>query len=434
MRTVDLIRIKRDGGKLTSEQIETLIEGYVAGRVPEYQVAAWLMAVYLRGMSAAELAALTGAMMRSGDVYDLSSIPGVKADKHSTGGVGDKVSLILAPLAASCGLVVPMISGRGLGHTGGTLDKLESIPGFTTRLSKSRFMRQLRRIGVAMGGQTARFVPADRKLYALRDVTSTVESIPLICASIMSKKLAEGCDALVLDVKTGNGAFMARPSDALRLARTLVRIGRGMGRRVSAMVTDMSQPLGRAVGNANEVAESIACLKGAGPSDLMTVTRALVVRMLTLTRTSRSEAEAGRRVDQALESGAALEKFRALIEAQDGDPRCIDDPSRLPRAPKVQMINAPRSGYLGCVDTRSIGTAAMILGAGRAVAGDDIDPAVGLLMKVKVGERLSRGQPIIELHYRDRTRFEQARALLKKSLPIVDEPVRPPRLIRRREV
>ena len=434
MRTVDLIRIKRDGGKLTSEQIETLIEGYVAGRVPEYQVAAWLMAVYLRGMSAAELAALTGAMMRSGDVYDLSSIPGPKVDKHSTGGVGDKVSLILAPLAASCGLVVPMISGRGLGHTGGTLDKLESIPGFTTRLSKSRFIRQLRRIGVAMGGQTARFVPADRKLYALRDVTSTVESIPLICASIMSKKLAEGCDALVLDVKTGNGAFMARPSDALRLARTLVRIGRGMGRRVSAMVTDMSQPLGRAVGNANEVAESIACLKGAGPSDLMTVTRALVVRMLTLTRTSRSEAEAGRRVDQALESGAALEKFRALIEAQDGDPRCIDDLSRLPRAPKVQMINAPRSGYLGRVDTRSIGTAAMILGAGRAVAGDDIDPAVGLLMKVKVGERLSRGQPIIELHYRDRTRFEQARALLKKSLPIVDEPVRPPRLIRRREV
>lgn len=435
MRAVDLIRIKREGGNLSSEEIEFLIDGYVAGEIPDYQVAAWLMAVYYNGMNAAELATLTQSMMNSGDVYDLSDIPGVKADKHSTGGVGDKVSLMLAPLAAACGAVVPMISGRGLGHTGGTLDKLEAIPGFSTNLSAARFKRQLKQIGLAMGGQTKKFVPADRKLYALRDVTCTVESIPLISASIMSKKLAEGCDVLVLDVKTGSGAFMRKQADAEKLARTMVAIGRKMGRKVSAMITDMSQPLGCAVGNANEVVESIEVLKGGGPADLVAVTRALTARMLVLGKLAKNDKEAGVQMDKAIASGAALEKFREMVETQGGDPRCVDHPEKiLPQAKKKKVITAPRSGYLTEFNTLNVGLGACVMGAGRAVVADKIDPGVGLWVRARVGDKITKGQPIYEVYYNDTKRFASAKSMLENSFKISSKRVRPPRLIRKSEV
>lgn len=434
MRTVDLIHLKRQGKALEPEQIRGLIEGYVSGSIPDYQISALLMAIYFRGMDAAELAALSDAMMRSGETYDLSSVPGAKADKHSTGGVGDKVSLILAPLAAACGLVVPMISGRGLGHTGGTLDKLEAIPGFRTGLSRTRFIRQLGKIGVAMGAQTKQFVPADRKMYALRDVTATVESIPLIAASIMSKKMAEGCDALVLDVKTGNGAFMSDPKDALVLAQTMVGIGRNMGRNVSAMITDMNQPLGRAVGNANEVVESIDCLRGEGPPDLMRVVEALTARMLVLGGVESTEAEALRSCRQAICSGAALEKFRQLVEAQGGDPRCIDKPSLLPAAPKRHDFLAMRGGYVQSFETRKIGVAAMVLGAGREVSSDPVDPGVGLEIMAKIGDRVEKGQPLFGISYRRKAQLDAAVKLLGESIIVGGERRRAPRLIHRREV
>lgn len=431
VRTVDLIRIKRDGGTLTAEQIQRLIAGYVAGEIPDYQIAAWAMAVYFNGMNSDELAALTQAMLNSGEVYDLSEIPGPTADKHSTGGVGDKVSLILAPVAAACGLYVPMVSGRGLGHTGGTLDKLESIPGFTTKLSRTRFVRQLKKVGIAMGGQTEKFVPADRLLYALRDVTATVESIPLISASIMSKKLAEGAQSLVLDVKTGNGAFMSKASDALKLAQTLVAIGRSMGRNVSALLTDMNQTLGRAVGNANEVAESIECLKGRGPADLMEVTLALTGRMLTLSGLAKDDANAKAMMQKSIETGAALEKFRQMVEAQGGDPKIADNSKLLPAAPKKRVVGAHDEGYLSEFKTRDIGTAAMLLGAGRAVKTDKIDPAVGIIVRARIGDKVERGQPIYEVHYGDESNLDQAVAMLKQSFALESAPVKPPCLIHR---
>ncbi len=435
MRAVDLIRIKREGGKLSSEEIEFLIDGYVAGRIPDYQVAAWLMAVYYKGMNAAELATLTQSMMNSGDVYDLADIPGVKADKHSTGGVGDKVSLMLAPLAAACGAYVPMISGRGLGHTGGTLDKLEAIPGFSTNLSAARFKRQLKKVGLAMGGQTEKFVPADRKLYSLRDVTCTVESIPLISASIMSKKLAEGCDVLVLDVKTGSGAFMRKQADAETLARTMVAIGRKMGRKVSAMITDMSQPLGCAVGNANEVVESIEVLKGGGPADLVAVTRALTARMLVLGKLAKNDKDAGAQMDKAIASGAALEKFREMVETQGGDARCVDHPEKiLPQAKKKKVITAPRPGYLTEFNTLNVGLGACVMGAGRAVVADKIDPGVGLWVRARVGDKITKGQPIYEVYYNDAKRFASAKTLLEDSFKISSKRARAPRLIRKSEV
>lgn len=426
---MDQIRVKRDGGALSDEQIGELVAGCVSGAIPDYQIAAWLMAVYFRGMRPKELAALTRAMVNSGEVYDLSAIPGVTADKHSTGGVGDKVSLVLAPLAAACGLYVPMVSGRGLGHTGGTLDKLESIPGLTTRLSRGRFIRQLKKIGLAMAGQTKKFVPADRMLYALRDVTSTVESIPLISASIMSKKLAEGTEVLVLDVKTGNGAFMQKQADAVKLAKTMVGIGQAMGRKVSAMITDMSQPLGRAVGNANEVAESIEALKGGGPADLMEVTFALTARMLTLAKLAKHDKEAREQMDRAIQSGAALEKFRLMIEAQGGDPRVIDDPRRLPSAPHKAVIKAPHSGYLASFDTRKIGVAASILGAGRAVANDMIDPAVGISIEAKIGEKIGSGQPLFNIYYRETKAYDSASTILMGSFTLEAMAPKPNRII-----
>lgn len=358
------------------------------GSFADYQSAALLMAIFHHGMNAGEIAALTAAMMHSGEVIELSEIAAPKVDKHSTGGVGDKVSLILAPLAAAAGLCVPMVSGRGLGHTGGTLDKLESIPGFRVGLSADEFRRQLREIGVVLAGQTDRLVPADRKLYALRDVTATVESIPLICASIMSKKLAAGVDALVLDVKVGRGAFMKTIDAARELATTLVAIGKSMGRPTSALLTEMNRPLGRAVGNAVEVIEAIECLKGNGSADLMEVTMALSVRMILLGGLEVDELGARLRLQRALDSGAALEKLRQIIAAQGGEPRVIEDYARFPRARRIVEVAAPRSGFVADVDPMVMASAAFDLGAGRRRVEDTIDPAVGIADILAAGEQV----------------------------------------------
>ena len=339
-----LIARKRDGEELSPEQIRALVDGYARGRVPDYQMAAFAMAVYFRGMSPAETAAMTLAMRDSGKVLDLSEVDGPKVDKHSTGGVGDKVSLALAPLAVACGLKVPMISGRGLGHTGGTLDKLEAIPGFRVDLSPARFVSLVRKVGCALGGQTERLAPADRRLYALRDVTATVESVPLITSSILSKKLAEGIEALVLDVKVGRGAFMKDLPSARRLARSIVRVGAEAGLPVVALLTDMDVPLGRAVGNAVETAEAFELLAGGGPEDLREVTFALTGEMLRLAGLARTAAQARRMLEHAVETGAALQAMERIVAAQGGDARCVREPSRLPRAKVVRPVPAPRPG------------------------------------------------------------------------------------------
>ena len=398
MRAYELIHRKRDGGALSAAEIEALVAGYTAGEIPDYQLAAFCMAVFFRGMDQAEVQALTGAMLRSGDVLDLSSIPGVKVDKHSTGGVGDKVSLPLAPLAAACGVKVPMVSGRGLGHTGGTLDKLEAIPGFRVDLPVERFVALVRDLGLGLIGQTDRIAPADKRLYALRDVTATVESIPLIAGSIMSKKLAEGIDALVLDVKVGRGAFMKTLPEARRLAETLAGIGRGMGKRVTALLTAMDQPLGRAVGNALEVVESIECLRGGGPADLRELTVALTAEMVLLAGLSPDLEAARARVERAIQDGSGLARLRAVVEAQGGDPAAVDDPARLPRAAQVLPILAPADGVVEAIDAEAVGLAAMALGAGRARVEDRVDPAVGVVLCRKVGERVARGEPLCLVH------------------------------------
>lgn len=434
MNPAEIIRIKRDGGELSREQIEFLIQGGVAGTVADYQLSAWLMAVFLRGMSTGELGDLTHAMMFSGEQFDLSEIHLPKVDKHSTGGVGDKTSLIIAPLAAACGLAVPMVSGRGLGHTGGTLDKLEAIPGFTTQLTQDQFKRQTERIGLAMGAQTPKFVPADRKLYALRDVTATVESIPLIAASIMSKKLAVGNDALVLDVKTGNGAFMTRQKDAIQLAKTMIEIGERLGRSVSAMITDMSQPLGVAVGNANEVVECIESLRGGGPKDLMDLSYALTARMMRLGGLVKKDADAMSSMRQAIESGAALEKFRLMIEHQGGDPRCVDDLKRLPRAAKTEFLFATKSGWVSHFETRMIGVAATALGAGRVLMSDAVDTGVGLRVCAKIGDRMEKDQPIFEITWRESKRLDEAKRILEKAFTIAEEKVDASKLILKKDV
>lgn len=429
MRAVDLIYAKRMGEALAPGSIRHLIHDYVAGGVPDYQMAAWLMAVYFQGLSGEELQALTEAMMRSGDIFDFSSVPAVKADKHSTGGVGDKVSLILAPLAAACGLAVPMIAGRGLGHTGGTIDKLEAIPGFRTRLTQSEIERLLGSVGAVIAAQTDQFVPADKKLYALRDVTATVESIPLIAASIMSKKLAEGADALILDVKVGDGAFMKDEPSARRLAETMIGIGRSMKRKVEALLTDMNQPTGWAVGNANEVIESIECLKGNWPADLKEVTLALTARMLIMGGVATSEAEARAMMERTLGSGAALEKFRQMIEAQGGEPRVIDDYGLLPTAPEEAVITAPRAGWVAGFRARQIGVAAAILGAGRRTKEDAIDPGVGVWAHAKIGDRVEKGQPVFTVRYRQASLWAEAEKMLMESLFISEEPTAPATLI-----
>jgi len=385
-----------------AEAIAALVDGFTRGEVPDYQMAAFCMAVFFRGMDGAETAALTGAMLRSGDVLDLSDVPGAKVDKHSTGGVGDKVSLALAPLAAACGVKVPMISGRGLGHTGGTLDKLEAIPGFRVDLPVERFRELVRDVGACLVGQTARLAPADRKLYALRDVTATVESVPLIAASIMSKKLAEGIDALVLDVKVGSGAFMKDLEGGRALAAALSGIGRGMGKKVSALLTRMDEPLGRAVGNALEVGEVVELLRGGGPADLREVTVELTAEMLLLGGAAPDLAGARAAVEGAIADGRGLAKLEEIVRAQDGDPAAIRDPGRLPRAPTVYDVPSPASGFVAEIDVEALGLAAVALGAGRRRVEDRVDPAVGLVVHAKLGDRVDRGAPLCTVHAGER--------------------------------
>jgi pyrimidine-nucleoside phosphorylase len=421
MRAVDIILKKRAGGELSPAEIRFFVDGYTDGSVPDYQAAALAMAVYFRGMGASETVALTRAMMETGEVLDLTDLPGPKVDKHSTGGVGDKTSLVLAPLVAACGVYVPMISGRGLGHTGGTLDKLEAIPGFNVRLSLSEFRRVLAQSKLGLIGQTPEIAPADRKLYALRDVTGTVESLPLIAASIMSKKMAEGIDALVLDVKTGDGAFMNSLEDSRALARTMVAIGRGMGKRVAALITDMDQPLGRAVGNALETAECIQTLKGRGPQDLESLSLELAAWMLRLAGVTPALDAARARVREVLASGAALRKFREVVELQGGDGRVCDDPGLLPQARERVDLPAPADGRVTAIACRAVGHAAMLLGAGRETVDSRIDPAVGLVLHKKVGDLVVRGEALLTVHVNDRRALDTVLELLRGAVRVGPE-------------
>jgi pyrimidine-nucleoside phosphorylase/thymidine phosphorylase len=393
-----MIEKKRDGGALSADEICAFIEGYTAGDIPDYQMAALAMAIFFRGMTPDETAALTDAMMRSGDVLSFSDWPRPTADKHSTGGIGDKISLVLGPLAASAGLAVPMISGRGLGLTGGTLDKLEAIPGFTTRLSPDAFRAALGRAGCAIIGQTDRLAPADRKLYALRDVTGTVPSIPLITASILSKKLAEGAASLVLDVKCGRGAFMRTPEQARALADSLLRAGRALGRNMAALITDMEQPLGRTVGNALEVREAVEVLRGGGPADVRSLTLALTARMCLLAGVATDAAAAERELAARLDDGRALSAFRDMVAAQGGDIRVAEDPGAvLPAAATMESLPAPTDGWVASVDAEIIGRVVLQLGAGRRRSDDAIDPAAGVDRLVQCGDRVRRGEPLMRL-------------------------------------
>jgi pyrimidine-nucleoside phosphorylase len=416
-----LIERKRDGRPLSGAEWTDLIGRYVAGRVPDYQMAALLMAVVFRGLTTDELAALTDAMLASGDRLHFEGLAQPKVDKHSTGGVGDKTSLLLAPLLASCGVAVPMMSGRGLGHTGGTLDKLESIPGFRTGLGLREAEAQVGRIGCVMLGQTPEIAPADRGLYALRDVTGTVESIPLICASIMSKKLAEGLDGLVLDVKFGSGAFLPEIERAAELARTMIAIGETRGCRTVALLTAMDRPLGHACGNALEIEESIAGLRGEGPADLMEVTLALGVEMLLVAGAASDWSSATAMLERAITSGAALDRLRQLIEAQGGNPAVVDDPGALPQAPESAVFTAARAGVVSRVEPRRLGQAIVELGGGRRVAEDRIDPAVGLVVTAKPGQRVERGQPLATVHARDAAGLRLGLTALTESIVIGDE-------------
>jgi len=423
MRAAEIIRKKRDGDELSPAEIDSFVAGATsgAGWTP-YQLAALLMAIYLRGLSPAETAHLTRAMADSGQRLDLSDIPGPKIDKHSTGGVGDKTSLILGPLAAACGVVVPMMSGRGLGHSGGTLDKLESIPGFRIGLSEAELRAALRKVGLGMIGQTRDAAPADKTLYALRDVTATVESIPLITASILSKKLAEGISGLVMDVKCGHGAFMKTRAEARALAESLVRVGTANGLQTSAFITAMDAPLGRFVGNGLEVIEAIDTLKGNGPRDLTDLSVLLAARMMKAAGLAAGDEEAGRKVRAALDSGAGLEVFRRCIEEQGGDPRVIDDYSRLPTAPRTMAVVAPRSGFVGEMVAGAVGVASMVLGGGRERAEETIDHAVGVICRVKPGETVRGGETVYEVHYRSTTRMLDALPLLEESFTVTDAP------------
>jgi pyrimidine-nucleoside phosphorylase len=417
-RVIDLIRKKRDGGALSGSEIQYLVDGCTQGSIPDYQMAAWLMAVVLRGMTRDETAALTHSMLHSGEVLDLSFLPAKKADKHSTGGVGDKTSLVLAPLVAAGGLFVPMISGRGLGHTGGTLDKLESIPGFRVGLSVSEFHRVLKACGCSMIGQTERVAPADRKLYALRDVTGTVESPYLICASIMSKKLAEGTDALVLDVKTGSGAFMKKEEDAVFLAELMVETGELMGKQMVALITDMNQPLGRMVGNALEVKECIDGLHGGGPADLRDLCLELAAWMFFLGGASKTVAGGKQLSEQIIASGRAFERFRQMVELQGGDISTIDDPTRLPSTEHRVDVPSPRAGYVTSILCEQVGTACVILGGGRERKEDSVDPAVGIVVHKKIGDRVDAGEALCTIHCHSDTQAARAKTLLKESYQI----------------
>jgi pyrimidine-nucleoside phosphorylase len=422
MRTVDLVHRKRDGEELSAEEIAFVIEGYTRGEIPDYQIAAFLMAVFFSGMSDREVSSLTESMMRSGEVLDLSSIPGAKVDKHSTGGVGDKTSLIAAPLAAAAGVVVPMISGRALGHTGGTLDKLESIPGFRTNLSIEEFVAQLRQHKLAFIGQSPEVAPADGKLYSLRDATATVESIPLIASSIMSKKLAVGLDALVLDVKVGSGAFMKKQVDARRLAQMMVGIGRRMDRRVQALITDMNQPLGFAIGNALEIMEVSQTLQNVGPVDLTKISLELAARMIFLAKLTPS-LDAAREVAQArLLDGSGYRKFKEVIQAQGGNPQVLDRFELLPNATGAAEILCPRGGYISAIDAEYIGMASSMIGAGRDTKEDSIDPAVGVILEAKVGQKVDAGTVLCRIYHTSEDRLESASQLVEDAFRISAQP------------
>lgn len=423
MRAQDIIAVKRDGGKMPPEAIREFIAGYTEGSIPDYQAAALLMAILLRGMETEELSVWTDAMLHSGRVLDLSSIPGIKVDKHSTGGVGDKISLCLAPAVAACGVPVPMISGRGLGHTGGTLDKLEAIPGFSVDQPVERFHELVATFGLALIGQTSDLAPADRKLYALRDVTATVPSIPLIASSIMSKKLAEGIDALVLDVKVGAGAFMRTPEDARKLARTLLGIGVGAGKRVSAFLTRMDEPLGNAVGNANETIEAVEVLKGRGPADVTALTYALGAEMLVLGGKAASTEEGRSLVGGAISSGRALDTMKALVEAQGGDPEALEDYGKFPGARGASDICAKVEGVVQHINATEVGIAGMLVGAGRQVSSDVVDHGVGITVHKHVGDEVAAGEPLATILYNDDARLGQARERLLGAYEIGEAPV-----------
>ena len=415
-----IIARKRDGHALTREEIAAFVRGATDGSWADYQLSAMLMAIMCRGMTPQETAHYTEAMMHSGIVADLASVKLPKADKHSTGGVGDKISLHLAPMVAACGVAVPMISGRGLGHTGGTLDKLESIPGFNVNLSLAEYRAQLEKIGLALIGQTAELAPSDKKLYALRDVTATVECIPLICGSILAKKLAEGIDVLVLDVKFGRGAFMKDKAKARELAQALVSVATAMGKPTRAVLTAMEEPLGRTVGNALEVAESIDCLRGRGPADVMEVTFTLGEQMLLLAKVAATKEAARKQLEASIASGAALEKFREMVGAQGGDARVADEPSRLPQAKFKVALAAPRAGFVSEVDAMGVALAALRLGAGRAKASDPVDHAVGVSRLLKVGERVEVGAPLCVIHANDEKALAEAKGMLTKAILVGD--------------
>jgi len=430
MRVYDLIWKKRQGQALTADEIRYLINGYVRGDIPDYQMSAWCMAVFFQGMSFEEATALTLAMVESGDTVDLSSIPGIKVDKHSTGGVGDKTSLVVLPLVAAAGVPVAKMSGRGLGHTGGTLDKLESIPGFSVAVSRERFLKQAAEIGIVLAGQTADLVPADKKLYALRDLTATIESIPLIAGSIVSKKLASGADAVVLDVKYGDGAFMKNLEDARSLARTMVEIGNRSGRHFRALLTSMEQPLGLAIGNSLEVMEAIETLQGKGPADLTELSLKLGGMMVVMAGLADGLEAGEARVRQVLSSGDALAKFAQLVEAQGGNPEVIQDFSLLPQAGVVRSVWAETEGWVERIDCRELGLIAMRLGAGRNRLEDRIHPEVGLRFFPKIGTYLHRGDMIAEIYARSEADAAAAEEQLRTCIHLAAQPVQPEPLIK----
>jgi pyrimidine-nucleoside phosphorylase len=431
MRAVDLIRKKRDSGEHSREEISFLISGYTRGEIPDYQMSAWLMAAWLRGLSGAEIASLTEAMLHSGEVITFPELAAKKVDKHSTGGVGDKTSLILAPSVAAGGLNVPMISGRGLGHTGGTLDKLEAIPGFNTALSLQQFRNVLGKCGMALIGQTAEIAPADKKIYALRDVTSTVENIGLICASIMSKKMAEGIDALVLDVKTGSGAFMQKEEDSVRLAELMVETARRMGKKAVALITDMDQPLGRFAGHSNEVIESIEVLRGRGAADLRELSIELSAWMFYLGDRTESVDEGRALAEKLIASGEALEKFKQGITLQGGDARVVDNYALLPQAKNRKEIKSRSNGYLSATNCMQFGIALAMLGGGREKKEDTIDPGVGLEFHKRIGDRIPASETLVTIHYNSDAKLADATALIENSFAFTEQSAPPKKLVRR---
>ncbi len=431
MRAVDIIARKRDGETLSAEEIGFFVRGFTAGEIPDYQASAWLMAILLRGMDQQETIDLTMAIVRSGQRLDLSDIAPFVADKHSTGGVGDKTTLAVAPLVAAAGLKVGKMSGRGLGFTGGTLDKLESIPGYRADLTSEQFRRQLAATGIVVTGQSAELAPADGKLYALRDVTATVPSLPLIASSIMGKKIAAGANGIVLDVKVGNGAFMRTEDQALELANLMVDIGKQVGRRVRAVLSDMNQPLGRAVGNALELREALETLQGRGPADFRRHSLTVAGQLLLVSGQAQNEEHAAETLSYLLDSGKALAAFRDWIGAQGGDVSYVDDPDRLPTAALIEPFTAPQSGYIAGLNAEEVGLTAMLLGGGRAKKGDPVDHSVGIVLAAKIGDHIEKGQPLFTIHANDSAKLAGARHRMLAAFEWSDEPVTPPPLLHR---